>query len=565
MTAAHGSRRARFGLLVCLWAAGAGLGAASAQAPAQADARMQRARQAMAAGRFAEAAPLFIAVLQDRPDEIDALSGAADALAWSGRWRDALPYLRRLLVLQPGDVRRLSQCGEMLSWSSSTRGEAREMLERALDLEPSDRRARTALAFLDAWSGHTGAALDGFDAVLAADASDAAALRGLADIRVWNGDYIVARDLAQKSLNADPANPYARLTLARADVGLGRYDEALDVLKALPAGAEYDDLDQIRGDALRGASRWVGVGFSWRDDRSGLSVSRPSATVASPVGKRGSVSAWFNPTFFSGPQGNFHSYRLGGSFDARNDSWRVHGEADAERYGTSGPTAVDGAFEAAYRGRGPATLILGFRREAVEDTLVSTKGLDIGGEFVGQVRSNLAYASIGAGSLRSHLDATVRAGGGVYTGHGLESNRRWNVSGSLGATLHGDRPYVRIGYNVEYISFEFDASAQPSAPGQRRAGGYFSPTKFLTNFAVAHVGGRFAHDRGEVFAEGSLGTQNVETTYGRFGDTGTAGTLAAGATWRPNPVNELRVEYKYLNVFNAFRRHTAAIAFRHYF
>ena len=241
---------------------------------------------------------------------------------------------------------------------------------------------------------------------------------------------------------------------------------------------------------------------------------------------------------------------------------RMHAEADGERYSSSGPMAADGAFEVAFRGRRPMTLAAGFRREAVEDTLVSTEGADIGGEFVGQVRSNLAYASVGYTSIRSHVDATAKVSGGAYTGHGLDANRRWGVSGSVGVTLRGFRPYVRVAYAVDYLSFAFDASAQPLAPGQRRAGGYFSPTRFLTNFAIGHVAYQFRHDRGEVFADASVGAQNVETIYGRFGDVGFAGTLATGVVWRPGSMNEIRVEYRYLNVFNAFRRNTAAIAFR---
>jgi tetratricopeptide (TPR) repeat protein len=633
------TRRAARGVLVAVfliaWIAGADAHLAYAQAIPQADQRLVRAREAMASGRFAEAAPLYIAVLAGDPDQVEALSGAADALVASGRWQEALPYLQRLNRLRPTDAARLTQYGEMRgwqpggrdealaalrravelapgdvhattalaillmsspadraeaaslferalhvsprdttvlvpyaemqSWSSGTRAQARELFERALEIDPSNLRARVALAELDSWSGRTGAALDGFAAVLAADPASVAALRGTANVRAWSGDYLAARDLALRALKQDPTNPYALLTLARADIGLGRNDEALDALKKIPAGGSYEDFDEIRGDALRASRLWAEAGFSWRDDLSGLTVDRPAAVASSPVGDRGRASVWFNPTFFREPQGAFHSNRLGASFDARNDSWRMHAEADGERYGTSGPTGVDGAFEVGYRGRGPITLAAGLRREAVEDTLVSTKGADIGGEFVGQVRSNLAYASVGYANVRSHIDATAKVGGGAYTGRGLDANRRLSAGGGAGITLRGSRPYVRIGYAVDYLSFGFDASAQPFAPGQRRSGGYFSPTKFLTSVATAHVAYRLGHDRGEWFTESSLGTQNVETTYGRFGDFGFAGTFAVGLVWRPGPMNEVRAEYRYLNVFNAFRRNTAAIAFRRYF
>ena len=563
MTARRAARGVLLAVFLGAWVAGAGL--ARAQAASPSDQRLAQARQAMAAGRFAEAAPLYIAVLADEPDQVEALSGAVDALEASGRWQEALPYLQRLVRLRPNDAARLTQYAEMLSWSSGTRARARDLFGQALKADPTNLRARVALAELDSWSGRTGAALDGFAAVLAADPANVAALRGMAEVRAWSGDFLAARDLALRALKQDPANPYALLTLARADVGLGREDEALDALGKIPAGANYEDFDQVRGDALRGSSWWAEAGFSWRDDRSGLTVDRPAAAVSSPVGGRGRATVWFNPTFFRGPEGNFHSNRLGVAFDARNDSWRVHAEADGERYAAGVPTAADGAIDVRYRGRGPIALAAGFRREAVEDTLVSTRGADNFGEFVGQVRSNLAYASASYANIRSHIDATAKVGGGAYTGHGLDANARWSVGGGAGITLRGSRPYVRIGYAVDYLSFGFDASARPFAPAQRRNGGYFSPTKFLTNIATGHVGYRLGHDRGEWFVEGSAGTQNVETTSQRFGDVQFAGTFATGLVWHPGSMNEVRLEYRYLNVFNAFRRNTAAVAFRRYF
>ncbi len=566
MTTRRAAWMAAVAVVLGMWTiAGGGAGLVYAQAAPQADVRLAQARQALAAGRFAEAAPLFVAVLGDEPDQIEALSGAVDALEASGRWREALPYLERLVALRRDDAARLAQLGEMLSWSAATRGRARELFDRALRIDSANLRARAALAELDSWSGRTAAALDGFATVLAADPANVAALRGTAEIRVWNDEFQTARDLALRALKQEPNNPYALLTLARADVGLARYDEALDALRKIPDGPSYEEFDQIEGNALRGLSWWAEAGLSWRDDRSGLSLVRPVAAASAPVGARGRVGAWFSPTFFAGPQGDFDSERLGASFDTRNDSWRLHAEADGERYQAGVPMEADGAVEVAYRGRSSVTLVAGARREAVEDTMVSTRGLDIDGALVGQVRSNLAYASIGYSSLRRHIDVTARVGGGAYTGRGLDANGRWNVGGGVGVTLNGDRPYVRVGYSVDYLSFGFDASAQPSAPGQRRSGGYFSPTKFLTNFATGRAAWRLAHDRGECFVEGSAGSQNVETTTQRFGDVQFAGTFATGLLWHPGPKNELRVEYRYLNVFNAFRRNTAAVAYRRYF
>jgi tetratricopeptide (TPR) repeat protein len=553
-----------------------------------------------AAGRWPEAVPYLRRLVRIQPTNAARLAQFGELRGWqAGGREEALVALRRAVELKPGnpqavtalamqlmpvaadraeaarlferaiqmeplDLKPLLAYAEMLSWTSAHRDRARELFERALELDPKNVRARVALAQLESWTGRTTSALDRYADALFDEPANVAALRGTAEILGWNGRFIESREMALRARAADANDPYAMLTLARADVGLGRYAEALELLAHLPPGS-YDGVDEIRGDALRGNSAWLDLGFAWRDDRAGLALYRPAATVSARVGDQARVSVFFRPTAFRSRQGDFSSTQLGVAFDARpNDRLRLHVEGDGEAYGGA-PTAADGAFDLQYRGRGPLSLAVGFRRAAVEDTLVSTKGTDVGGEFIGQVRSNMARASLGYSNLRRHYDASVAVSGGVYTGHGLDSNSRWGASGTLGATLSGSRPYVRVGYIVEYLSFGHDAGFPLSEAPPATAGGYFSPTQFLVNFATARVGYRLGGDRGEWFAEGSAGVQNVETTHQDFGDTQFAGTFATGVLWRPGSRNEFRVEYRFLDVFDAFRRNGAVASFRRYF
>ena len=232
------------------------------------------------------------------------------------------------------------------------------------------------------------------------------------------------------------------------------------------------------------------------------------------------------------------------------------------------PVNVDGSLGLRYKPFASTTVKLSFDRRALEESLLSLRGenhtgLFTGAMFLGQVRSNLADLGVNYENAAHHFDFSVDYADGLYTGRNLDSNRRWTVESQLGKSLRGDRPFVRLGYYVNFSRFAHDADIQSGQPLSSMTGGYFSPTRFLLNQGVLNLSHRF-NKRVEWGATGAAGVQNVETLTSSFRNTQFASSFETHFFWRVTPMNEFRFTYEYLNVFNAFQRNLFRVAWRHY-
>ena len=513
-----------------------------------------------------------------RAAELDAqraeyLAGYAEVLSWEGSKRsEAAALFERALALDARNEAVLVPYAEMLSWSGATRPRARTLFDQALTQNPRNARALAGRGLLNSWTGRTREALADYDAALALDPANAAALRGKAEILNWRGQHLQARDLLDRS--RDPGartageDPRTLLELARANAGLGRYRDALALLDQVPSTG-FPEAAEIRGNISRGQATFIELGFGVRHSSGGVNPFRLEAAVSTPLGAANRITLLYRPTFFQAgqqppQQRDFNSNYFGAILDSQpSDRLTISAELGGETY-PGAPSSIDGAFEASYNLQPSLRLAAGFRRQSVDDTRVAARGDNFGGVFIGQVRSNLASAGFQYGNFDHGYDVALTYTDGIYTGHNLDNNRRWGVNGSVGKTLHGDHPYFRVAYNFIYLSFAHDANFQPGVVPNRLAGGYFSPTSFLANSGSARVAYHW-HQLFEWYAEGSLGAQNVETTFSRFGNAQFASTFGTGFLWRPGQRDEIRGAYEYLDIFNAFRRHIFRIGWRHYF
>jgi tetratricopeptide (TPR) repeat protein len=519
------------------------------------------------------------AVLLKRASELDPqnpeiLAGYAEVLSWSTATRaEAEPLFERALAIDPHNEAVLVPYASMLSWSGPTRPRAAKLFEQALAQDPHSVRALVGRGQLESWTGHPTAATTDFDAALQLDPSNAAGLRGKAEILNWQGQHREARDLLDRALAANPAmrrdDPPTLVELARANAGLGRYHDALVLLDQVPATG-FPEAAEVRGDVTRSQAVYTELGFNLRHNSGGLNPYRLEALVSTPLGSANRLTALYRPTLGESsnlpvPERDFNSNYFALILDSRlSERLATTAELGGELY-PGAPSEIDGAFEARYALRPSLRLVAGFRRQTVDDTALSARGESFNGVFLGQVRSNLADAGLQYTNFAHGYDASFGFSGGVYTGHNLDSNRRWGASGSIGKTLHGDRPYLHIAYNVFYLSFAHDANFFPiGGVPTRIAGGYFSPTAFLANSGAVRIGYHWARIF-EWYADGSVGVQNVETTFTRFGNAQLASTFGTGFIWRPNRHEEFRGAYEYLDIFNAFQRHIVRIAWRHYF
>jgi len=516
-------------------------------------------------GNMRGAADAYRNILRMKPDAIPTIAKLAEALSWNEKTRpESVQLFERGLKLEPGNASLAASYAAMLSWNETTRPRAMQLFDSVLAHDPDNVRAMTGKAQLLAWSGHSQDALALYDRVLAKNPADANALRGKAEILNWRGRYAQSHALLERAHEIAPDDVRTNLELARSDVGLHRYADARSELGIIQ-GLQETELNEISQAVNRGVGTYTELGYFGRRNRQQLDFNRLDALVSTPLNSSNRLTFDYTPTLYNTTAGNFNSNRFGAALDSEpSERLNTHLEFSADQY-PGQPSEWNTAVNVHYKLRDSLTLVSGFQRQPVEETFLSTRGLDIGPLFVGEAQSNLTSAGFNYGSSAHHFDASFTSTGGVYTGHNLDSNRLWGFDFNLGKSIRGNKPYIRVAYGVSYLSFDHDADFQPgqSVPPQI-TGGYYSPTKFLLNYGGVNTSHKFGRKL-EWDAAATAGVQNAQTTFTEFSSPHFASTFATHAVWHANAANDLRVGYDYLNVFNAFHRHLFSLSWRHYF
>lgn len=579
-------------LLLALAAAFPQVAAATQQEPALAQARTEAA-----AGRFDRAAEIYRQVLQAAPGNTVALGGLADALEAAGRWPEAIPFLSRLVALQPDNAGRIFQLARMKSWRENTRPEALQLFARAAQLDPRNEeilvgfaevlswdpaqrprardlyeevlrqnprnlRALAGKAQLLAWKGAPDQALALYDQVLALDPSNVPALRGKAEILNWRGRHEDARALLKHALQVAPQDPATLVELARANYALHAYQEARADLSQ--SGAAWAGIETLQLGIRHALGNYFEVGYGLRRNDNRLDQDRLEALVYTRLSASNRLGILYRPGLFREQSQEFNSNYFALSLDSRpSEKLATHVEIAGEQY-VQAPPQADGALTLRYRARPTLELRTGFQRQAVDDTLLSARGELVNGLFLGQVRSNIGTVGSTYVSPEHHFDVSLTYTDGLYTGRNLVPNRRWSVDASIGKSLRGSQPYLRLAYGIQYVSFDHDANFQPGAAPIRVTGGYFSPTRYLLNSGSIYVSHQWKR-RWQWDVGGLLGAQNVESTTSPFSRARLASSFSSRLTWAPGDNDEFRLEYEFFDVFNAFQRHQAHLSWRHYF
>ncbi len=516
------------------------------------------------AGRMPAAAAAYRKALDRNPDHLGAIARVAEILSWNEATRpEAVKLFERGLALDPNHEALLVAYAEMLTWNRDSRPLAKKYFDRVLAHNPSNPRAMAGEAQMLAWSGRSKEALALYEKILAADPSNVAALRGKAEILNWSGRYTEARELLDRARQIAPDDPGTLVELARANAGLRRYTEAHDYL-ARVQGVGGPEFDALQREINRGLGTYMELGFGVRRNRRRLDFYRAEALLSTPLGSAHRMSVRFRPTLYQTGQRDFNSNYYALALDSQaSEDVATHAEIAGESY-PGAPPQVDGTLGVRYRVRPSFLLDLGFQRQAVDETLLSTRGVEASGLFLGQVRSNLASLGGSYSNAEHHFDISITYTDGAYTGRNLDSNRRWGVDANIGKSLHGERPYVRIAYGFTYLSFDHDADFQPGTAPPSITGGYFSPTRYFLNYGSIYISHRFGRKL-EWDGGGTLGVQNVETTTSSLSNSQFASTFSTHLIWHVNDSNDLRIGYDFLNVFAAFRRNLLRITWRHYF
>jgi len=489
----------------------------------------------------------------------------AQVLSWNAATRpEAINIYQQGLHESPNNVDLLLAYAEVLSWNSATRAQSMQYYKKVLAQDPHNARALVGEAQLLSWSGHSSDAMQIYSDVLSRDPNNVAALRGKAQILGWRGEHRQALNLAQQAHGLDAADSAATLELAQAEYDLSDYADARNDL-AQVTGIDTPDYIQLKRNVDHALGAYFELGYAMRRDGKRLDYDAVDALVSTPLGTANRLSAMYQPLLYRTQQRNFNSNYYALMLDSRpSESVTTHAQIAGRTY-PGVPSQIEGGFDAAFALRPSFTLQMGFERAADQETLVSTLGADVNGIFVGQVETNLGSIGGSYSNSTHHYDASVTYTDGFYTGQNLASNRRWSVDGNFGKSLRGDHPYIRAAYGFTYLSFDHDAEFEPgSGEPPRVTGGYYSPTRYLLNYAQLFFSGNFGA-RAKWDFSGFAGAQNAETAFTSFSNPQFASTFSAHFTWDASTNNEFRLGYDYLNTFNAFHRHLFFATWRHYF
>ncbi|HWR36932.1 MAG TPA: tetratricopeptide repeat protein [Clostridia bacterium] len=510
----------------------------------------------------ADAQALLRRILVADPSSRQAKLQLGRMLVWNAKTRsEGVTILKEAVAADPNDADAALTLAEALSWTHESRAEALAIYEKTLAQDANNGRALTGTAQILAWSGRTNDALQLYDQVLKADPKNEQALRGRAEILNWRGNYADARALLAPLHTASPEDAATTLELARSNFGLRQYRAAQSLAQTLGSDPETREL---RADLRRSLGAYTSIGYAGRRNRQQLDYDRLETRLSLPIAAGQRLTFGYRPTYLRTKTDDFNSNFYSVAYDAQPSEF-VTASVDFNSDTHPGySTRLGGGTLLTYRPVNSVKLSAGFRREAVEESLLSQRGEYLGSTLAGQVSSNLATVGVSYDNAAHGIDFSVEYSDGLFTGSHLDSNRRKGVDFNLGKSIRGDRPYIRLAYGLSYVSFDYDADQALAGPNPRLSGGYFSPTAFLLNYAGVSASGKI-RTRLQWTADATAGIQNVDSTTARFADSHFASSIRTGLIWRVTDRDDVQIGYEFLNVYNAFRRNIPRITWRHYF
>jgi Flp pilus assembly protein TadD len=180
--------------------------------------------------------------------------------AWdTGKHDKALRLYDRLLEEQPENFQALLRSAMLLSWSNRFH-ESVERYDRALAIKPEDYESALGRAKTLSWAGRYKEARAGFDVLLDRDPSDVEARLGLARSYAWAGRSPGARREYERVLDVDPGNVDARIGLAYLDLWAGEIGSAAGQARALNEQyPQNKDVVKLHADVSGSAGPWWSV------------------------------------------------------------------------------------------------------------------------------------------------------------------------------------------------------------------------------------------------------------------------------------------------------------------
>lgn len=519
-------------------------------------------------GKWSDAEKAYHAVVDQEPNDLESWFALGRIYSWNGEPEASYSAFQKALSLDADNLEVERSYAEVLSWNPARRRESVERYRNILQRHGDSLETQLGLAQALAWSGLTGEADGIYNHVLQVDPTSVSALVGLAEIARWQSRFFRSRELLLRARVLAPADHKVALGLAETEVGMGRYDLAMEFAKEL-GSSDQPDSARLQ-ETIRNATRpFVQFGYSRREDRRSTADDRVNSdglltVVSYPVTRQTRLQILYQPVIYRSESltRSAAEYALKWG-TAENASFGYRAEVTAH---TSPGAAANfgGSLSMASQLSDAVRLDFGVERKLVTESLQSSIGTEFNGIFTGQVYSN--RASLGS-SLRNSavsLDLYSNISGGYYQGRNLDQNWQGQLDAGIGRSFRINQPYLRLGYGMTAFHFDQD---QGSLPGTgipvRRAGGYFSPNWFVNNFGTVGLNGKINGDV-QWSLDGTLGIQQVyDHSSGR--DRRMSSSFHAGLSLPTNKHHEVTVSYDFANVGSAFQRNLFGVAWKGYF
>jgi tetratricopeptide (TPR) repeat protein len=224
------------------------------------EALIRRAFAAYQSNAWAEAETLCAEILQENPEQPDALQILGNIRARSGDTRAAEPLFERARAAAPGNILILNSLGGIYAANGRLQ-EARATLEAALRIDSRFPWALHNLGSLLMELGERRVARRCFERALESNPNHVDAIAALADATEQDNQPDEARALANRARKVAPENVTARLVLARLELRAGSHATAEHQLRALLEQPGLRPANQARargflGQALEGLGRY---------------------------------------------------------------------------------------------------------------------------------------------------------------------------------------------------------------------------------------------------------------------------------------------------------------------
>ena len=156
-------------------------------------------------------------------------------------------------------------------------------------------------------------------------------------------------------------------------------------------------------------------GVAFRRNGQNLSYDQVNVAISEPLGFSNRLIFQYAPTLYSAPARYLQLKHLRLQLDSKvSDRLAITTRGGGESYPGISPE-IDGGIQLRYRMLPSFEIQTGFDRSAVDDSLLSLRGIESANGFSGQVAANLADIATHYNNARHGYDFSLSYSDGAYT------------------------------------------------------------------------------------------------------------------------------------------------------